>query len=217
MSSPVFKIAVVDDHPLFRKGTMGLVDSFAPECKVIMEAGNGRELLDQIENGLVPDLIISDLTMPVMDGFELAAEIKKKHPQIKILVLSMINREETVIKMLRYGVKGYLSKDIQADELRVAIRAIMDQGFYYTDYLTGRLLNEIKNADNNPAVEISEREHQFLKLVCSDDSYQQIADKMFLSIKTVDGYRASLFEKLKVKSRTGLALYAVKTGIVSLD
>ena len=129
----------------------------------------------------------------------------------------MINREETVIKMLRYGVKGYLSKDIQADELRVAIRAIMDQGFYYTDYLTGRLLNEIKNADNNPAVEISEREHQFLKLVCSDDSYQQIADKMFLSIKTVDGYRASLFEKLKVKSRTGLALYAVKTGIVSLD
>jgi DNA-binding NarL/FixJ family response regulator len=133
----------------------------------------------------------------------------------------MVEKEETIVRMLKLGVKGYLSKDVEPHELGEALRSIMNRGFYYTDYLTGKLVMSIQSegvgkqqAGQRP--QMNDREKLFLELACSELTYNEIADKMFLSPKTIDGYRNSLFEKLNVKSRVGLALYAIRHGLVPL-
>lgn len=213
-------IAVVDDHNLFRKGLINLLHSFDGRYAVTIETDSGETLLQHLAEAPLPDLLIMDMNMPKMDGAELAGILRDKYPQLKILVVSMVGKEETIIHMLRLGIKGYLSKDIDPEELHHAIDSILNKGYYYTDFITGKLLDAMQKQQNSPFHEVNstlnDRELQFLQLACSDDTYQQIADKMFLSIKTIDGYRASLFEKLNVKSRSGLVLYGVKSGLVTL-
>lgn len=220
MPPKTIHIAVVDDHNLFRKGLITLILSFDGRYKVSLETDNGQTLLQRLTEGPLPDLLIMDMNMPHMDGTELAQQLQELYPNLKILVVSMISKEETIIRMLRLGIKGYLSKDIDPEELHRAIEAILNQGHYYTDFITGKLLDAMHKPPTSPFHEISgtlnDREIRFLQLACSDDTYQQIADKMFLSIKTIDGYRASLFEKLNVKSRSGLVLYSIKAGLVTL-
>lgn len=212
-------IAVVDDHNLFRKGLINLILSFDARYAISIETDRGETLLQRMANEPLPDLLIMDMNMPQMDGAELTAILRERYPELKILVVSMISKEETIIRMLRLGIKGYLSKDINPDELHHAIESILNKGFYYTDFITGKLLDAMHKTQS-PFHEtnhsLNDRELQFLQLACSDDTYQQIADKMFLSIKTIDGYRASLFEKLNVKSRSGLVLYGIKSGLVPL-
>jgi len=216
-------IAVVDDHALFRKGLINLIQSFDGNYSICVEAENGNDLLQKLDKAEhAPHMVIMDMNMPQMDGFELGKRLKTQYPDLHVLVVSMIHKEESIIRMLRIGVKGYLSKDIDPDELHTAIQSVMNKGYYYTDFITGKLLDNISKTDKHPRalepeVVLNDRELQFLQLACSEDTYQQIADKMFLSIKTIDGYRASLFEKLNVKSRSGLVLFGVKAGLVSLE
>ncbi len=215
-------IAVVDDHSLFRKGLIHLIRSFDARYHIGFEAGSGEDILQQLKaSPAAPDLLIMDMNMPHMDGFELAEALKTAHPDLKMLVVSMINREEAVIRMLRTGVKGYLSKDIEPAELHRAMESVLNKGYYYTDFITGKLIDAIHRNDRPELYPVSQtlsdRELHFLQLACSEDTYQQIADKMFLSIKTIDGYRASLFEKLNVKSRSGLVLYGVRSGLVKFE
>ena len=133
----------------------------------------------------------------------------------------MIEKEETIVRMLKLGVKGYLCKDVEPKELGEALNAIMNKGFYYTDFITGKLVHSLQHVQDDTEMSsalnlMNEREKDFLQLACSEYTYNEIAAKMFLSPKTIDGYRNALFEKLQVKSRVGMALYAVKHGLVKL-
>ncbi len=217
----ILKLGIVDDHRLFRKGLITLIELAHPKCEILFEADNGLDLQRKLIKKNLPEIIIMDVNMPGMDGFASAQWLKENYPDIKVLVVSMVEKEETIVRMLKLGVKGYLSKDVEPQELGEALRSIMNRGFYYTDYLTGKLVMSIQSEgvgkqklDKLP--QMNEREKLFLELACSELTYNEIADKMFLSPKTIDGYRNSLFEKLNVKSRVGLALYAVRHGLVPL-
>lgn len=219
MSGPI-KLALVDDHVLFRKGLASLIESFVSDAVIIFEADNGLEMQKRIDTANLPDIILMDVNMPGLNGFESVKWLNQHFPQIKILVVSMIEKEEVITGMLKLGVKGYLCKDVEPKELGEALRAIHQKGFYYTDFITGKLVLSIqRNEIGVPRlnqIEISDQEMKFLQLACSELTYNEIADRMFLSPKTIDGYRGSLFEKFGVKSRVGMALYALKQGLVNL-
>ncbi|MCJ8290876.1 MAG: response regulator transcription factor [Crocinitomicaceae bacterium] len=218
----MIQIAIVDDHKLFRAGLINLVLSLGDEFQIQLQANHGQELLDILEkiktdpNKSLPNLIILDVDMPIMDGFETAEHLKTLYPEIKILVLTMLQDETTLIRMLKLGIKGYLGKDVEPAELKNALLEIHNKGFHYTDAFTGRLIAVLQSdGENDPTVSLmNDRELTFLKHCCSEMTYKEIAALMFLSPKTIDGYRASLFEKLEAKSRVGLVLYAIKNGIV---
>jgi DNA-binding NarL/FixJ family response regulator len=163
-----------------------------------------------------------DVSMPKMDGFASVEWLKEKYPAVKVLVVSMIEKEETIVKMLKLGVKGYVCKDVEPKELGEALEAVNNKGYYYTDFITGKLVHSLQNGNAEKQKEleinpINNQEKQFLELACSELTYAEIADKMCLSPKTIDGYRNSLFEKLKVKSRVGLVLFAIKNRMVNWD
>ena len=214
------KLALADDHTLFRKGLISLIEMISDEYIILFEAENGLDLQKKISKENLPDIILMDIHMPGMDGFETVRWMTKYYPFVKILIISMIEKEETIVKMLRLGVKGYLCKDVEPKELAEALTSILDKGYYYTDFVTGKLVHSIqypndKNVDSGIKL-MNDREKEFLKLACTEMTYNEIASKMFLSPKTIDGYRNSLFEKLNIKSRVGLAMYAVKNGFIEI-
>jgi DNA-binding NarL/FixJ family response regulator len=213
------KIVLVDDHILLRKGLADLVKSLGYE--ILFEADNGKIFSEQLDPANLPDLVLLDINMPKMDGYETALWLKKNYPQIKVLTLSMYDDENAVIRMLKNGARGYILKDSEPEELKAAIEAILNKGFYYSEMVTGRLMHTISNFDeeNTSArqlLHLSEREIEFLKLACTELTYKEIAEHMFLSPRTVDGYRDTLFQKLGVKTRTGLVIYAIKNGIFKI-
>ena len=221
MDTPNLDLALVDDHKLFRKGLLGLLEVIDHPVNIIFEADNGLDMQKKIKADNLPEIILMDINMPHMNGFESVTWLNKNYPQIKVLVVSMVESEESIMKMLKLGVKGYLSKDVEPAELRNALMAIINKGFYYTDYITGKLLHTLQNEDaNQPDMTIinslNEKEKRFVQLACSDNTYVEIAAQMFVSPKTVDNYRESVFEKFNIKSRVALALYAVKHGIIKL-
>lgn len=213
-------IALVDDHNLFRKGLVKLINMGDTQHKynILFEAENGNDLKEKMTEPPFPDIILMDITMPDMDGFETVEWLQRTHPSIKVLVISMLETEMAILRMLRLGVKGYLSKDIEVEDMHRALEAIVNNGYYYSEVAT-EILNYKLNGTgktSHVSVNFSENEREFLKLATTEMTYQQIADKMHLSPKTIDGYREELFKRLKVKTRVTLALYAVKHGIVQL-
>ena len=216
---PSIKVALVDDHQLFRKGIAELINSFSTYF-VLFEANNGLELQKVIHPSNLPDIIIMDVNMPGMDGFETMQWLTDYYPDIPVLALSMIDGENTILRMLKLGVKGYLVKDAHPNELREAMDALMQKGFFYSDLVTGRLIHSLNNEKDNPdqfkLSKLTGKEINFLSLCCSELSYKEIADKMYISPRTADGYRDKLFEKLDVKTRVGLVLFAVKNRVVDI-
>ena len=214
------KIVLVDDHVLLRKGLADLVRNLGYE--VLYEANNGKEFCEKLKsNNDHPQLVLLDINMPQMDGYETSLWLKKNHPDIKILALSMHDDENAVIRMLKNGARGYILKDTEPSELKMAIDAILQKGFYYSEMVTGRLIHSISGIDDEnhssqQILHLTEREIEFLKLACTEMTYKEIADKMYLSPRTVDGYRDTLFQKLDIKTRTGLVIYAIKNGIVQV-
>lgn len=208
------KIAIVDDHELMAKALSGLVQKFE-NYDVIYEAFSGPEMIQRIKHE-IPDVVLLDVSMPEMDGYEVAKWLKDNHPQIKILALSMNNKEEAIVKMLRNGAKGYLLKGCKPQELKQGLDSIVEKGFYYTEYLTSQLIKNL-NPEHvlDPVAElgINDRELYFVRLSCSDLTYAEIADKMCVSPRTVDGYRESVFVKMNVKSRVGMVLEAIRMGM----
>ena len=210
-------IALVDDHRLFRKGLLGLIEMVDDNVDVLFEADNGLDMQKKLNAENLPDIILMDINMPEMDGFESVTWLNKHYPAVKVLVVSMVENEESIIRMLKLKVKGYLSKDVEPAELAAALKAIMSKGFYYTDFITGKLVHTLQNEYEKESLAVlNEKEKKFIQLACSELTYNDIAGEMFVSPKTIDGYRNQLFEKLSVKSRVGLALYAVKHGLVKL-
>ncbi|WP_236849104.1 response regulator [Chryseolinea soli] len=199
---------------------ISLIEMACENCAILFEADNGFDLQKKIDKKNLPDIVLMDVNMSGMDGFASVRWLKENYPDIKVLVVSMIEKEETIIQMLKLGVKGYLCKDVEPEELREALKAIAHKGFYYTDFITGKLVHslQIDGQDKRRDSDLmNEQEKKFLQFACSEMTYHEIADKMFLSPKTIDGYRNSLFEKLNVKSRVGLVMYAVRNRIVKLD
>lgn len=209
-------IALADDHAMLRKGVAEMLSKFE-NMKVVAEAGNGKELLAQLEKiDPMPDVCIVDINMPEMNGYDTANAIKKNYPKMRILALSMYDTELNIIKMLRNGANGYLLKDADPEELRHAINAVYTNGFYYSDIVTGRMLNILHDPDGKTNVDLNAKELQFLKFCSTELTYKEIADEMNLSARTIDGYRETLFRKLNITTRTGLAMYAIKAGIVHM-
>ena len=210
-----YKIVIVDDHLLFSNSLKKLIDGFA-DFEVVKQMCNGKEFVDYISTeSNPPDLILLDVKMPVMDGKSTMEWISNHHPTLKVLVLSMDDDETTIIYMLRKGANGYILKDIDPIKFKEAIENVIHKGFYHTERVSSVLLNEINKPPESEA-QFNNRELVFLDMVCSDKTYKEIASEMFLSPKTIDGYRATLFKKLNVKSRVGLALYAIKNGLVKI-
>ncbi len=212
------KIIVVDDHNLFRRGIIQLVESLDPKFKVVNEASNGEALLTQLKSNDAIDIVILDINMPKLDGYKTAEVLKTDYPNIKVLILTMNDDELSLVKMLKRNVQGYINKDIEPAELNTALNELIDKGHYYNDEMTKHLINAITSPEGHAknGNVLSEQELKFIQLASSEDTYKEIADTMCLSPKTIDGYRASVFEKLELKSRVGLAMYAIKSGLVEL-
>jgi len=215
--SEVKTVAIVDDHTMFRKGLAVLINLF-PGYKVQTDVSNGREFIDQIEGQPLPDIVLLDIHMPVMDGYSTAAWIRDNHPGIRVLALSTMDADTTIIKMIQQGARGYILKDADPKELQIAFEEILAKGYYYNEMLTRKVIQSIHQAPNDSPgfPKLTERESEFLKLACSEKNYQQIANEMFVSERTVDGYRESLFKKFNVSNRVGLVIYAIKNQLVSL-
>lgn len=209
-------VAIADDHGLLRTALARLVNTFE-DYTVLFEASNGKELKAIVLKHIIPDIVMLDVNMPEMDGYETAQWLNKNYPQIKILALSMLSDEKTIIKMFRLGAKGYLLKNTDPDELKKALNTLIDKNYYLSDYVSEKLVKGL-NTDTKDEKEIilNEKEREFLRWTCTELSYKDIAGNMFLSPRTIDDYRASLFAKLKVHSRVGLVMYAIRNGIAEL-
>ena len=216
--STAIKVAMADDHVLLRDALAGLINNFE-NCRVVTSANNGEELVNAIKAGHLPDVVILDLNMPVMNGFDTALYLQKHHPEIKILMLTMYDSEIALIRLLQSGVKGFLKKDIHPNELKFAIHQVMDSGFYCSQNTTGRLAGLFrKGNDNELALQksiLNDTEVEFLKLSCTELTYKEIANDMNLNPRSIDNLRDNLFSKLDVKSRIGLAMYSIKHGLVN--
>jgi DNA-binding NarL/FixJ family response regulator len=214
-------VVLVDDHVLLRNGLARLINSFG-QYEILFEAGGGKDLIRQLKNSRRPDIVLLDINMPEMDGYETACWLKRYYPEIRVLALSMYDTDSAIVRMLKNGAKGYILKDIEPAELKLALESVIEKGFYYSDLVTGKLIHTIGHLDEpehrvHHLLALNERELEFMKLVCTEWTYKEIADRMYLSPRTIDGYRDALFEKLNVKTRVGLAMYAVRNGIVNLD
>ncbi|SEM65393.1 DNA-binding response regulator, NarL/FixJ family, contains REC and HTH domains [Mucilaginibacter gossypiicola] len=206
-------IGIADDQQLFLKSLSNLISSFN-DFEVVIEALNGEELLKDI--GILktlPDIILIDVQMPVMDGPTAVAKIAAGYPSIKTVALSMKEDDHSILRMLRAGCSAYLLKDLHPKELERALLEVRETGYYNSDTLSVHYRRLLRKQDSNE-ITLTDREKAFLKLACSDFTYKEIASKMFLSEKTIDGYREALFVKLNVKSRTGMALEAIRQNLV---
>lgn len=216
MQEPI-KVALADDHILLRDALASLINTFN-NCRVIFTASNGQETVDKIKNNQIPDVLILDLNMPLLDGYETSSWLQKNYPNIHVLMLTMYDTDLTLIRLLQAGVKGFLKKDIHPDELRYAIRSVMESGYYYSYNVTGKLVNMFRGAPEEMPLKknlLNEQELQFLKLSCTELTYKEISGEMGLSPRSVDALRDALFSRLEVKSRVGLAMFAIRHGLVS--
>ena len=211
------QVAVADDHSLLRNALARLINGFSG-YNVMLEADNGRDLIEKISKSTLPDIVLLDISMPEMDGFKTTQWLHKKYPQIKVLALSMLSDERSIIKIFRVGAKGYLLKNTDPEELKTALDSVMNKNVYLSEYVSGKLVSGLHNdlEVELQGVVLNEKEKEFLRWSCSELSYKDIAAKMFVSPRTVDDYRQSLFYKLKVHSRVGLVMYAIKNGIFEI-
>ena len=216
VTNPI-KVALADDHVMIRKAMVAMVEGFGG-YQVVIQASNGKDLLDMLSEGFMPDMLLLDIQMPQMDGIETAQQVTALYPGIKMIALSMMDNEKAIIGMIKNGVRGYILKDSEPDQLKIAMQDVWHKGFHYSELVTGRLVHRLQNGDSSLGSlndeKLSEREIEFLKLSSTELTYKEIANRIYVSPRTVDGYRENLFDKLGVKSRVGLAMYAVRAGLV---
>ena len=209
-------IGLVDDHQLFLKSLTLLLNSF-PGFAVTVEACHGKDLQEKLKIApALPHIMLIDVEMPVMNGVETAKWLHRAHPTIKLVALSMNDKEQTVIDMIKAGCCSYLLKDIHPDELEIALKEIYTKNYYNSGLKDANLMQLLLSNQTETAFHISDHEREFLQHATSDLTYKQIADAMNLSGRTVDGYRQSLFTKLHAQSRTGMVLEAIRRGLVKV-
>lgn len=214
------RIAITDDYKIYRDGLkLGLTQT--ENMQVVLEASNGEELLNALEILLV-DVILLDIKMPKMDGIEATKHIRKKYPQIKVLIISMYEDEDYVLRLMEAGANGYLLKNAEPEEICLAIEAVTNNDYYFNDLVNKAFLKRIVHNKKikpkfNGDEELTERDVQVLRLICEEKTAVEIGKEIFLSARSVEGIKARLMEKIGVKNTAGLIMYAVKKGLVADD
>jgi len=213
------KLAIADDHKIFRNGLKATLEDCA-DFDLVIEASNGKQLLGMLTD-IKPDVILMDIKMPEMDGIQTTTAIKQKYKDVKVLALSMFNEDKYIVDMMKAGASGYLLKNAEPEEIIEAISTVFYKDYYFNEHLSITLIKQLagNNSSNNPSqslADFNEREIEVLRLVCQECSNQEIADKICLSVRTVEGYRARLFEKTRSKNLVGLVIFAIKTGIINV-
>lgn len=206
-------IAIVDDHILIANALSSIIADFNQfAVKYVCE--NGMDFQEKIKNNILPDIVLLDISMPIMDGFETAKWLKDNHPNILVMALSMQDDDQSLIKMIKQGAKGYMLKNVHPTELEVALINLVEKGYFFPEWATSKVFTSLSKNTNETIskIELTDREREFLKYSTTEMNYREISEKMFCSPRTVENYRDSLFEKLELKSRVGLAVYALKNG-----
>jgi DNA-binding NarL/FixJ family response regulator len=214
----IIKYAIAEDHKIFRQG-LKLALSEDHKLKCIGEAGDGQELLQLLEKQ-APDVVLIDIKMPGMGGIEAMEVVKHKYPHIKILILTMFDDEHFIIHLMEAGANGYLLKNAEPDEIKLAIHTVYENEYYFNDLVSTTMLKKIMNRTKVPArfnatVKLNDKEAEVLRLICQERTAAEIAKEIFLSPRTVEGIRATLLEKTGARNTAGLVLYAIKNGIYS--
>lgn len=219
--SKVINIALVDDHVLIRKSLAEMLQQRGHN--VVLQADNGKQFIETLHTAKLPDVVLMDINMPVMDGYTASQWLRTNHPDIRILALSVYDDENAIIRMLHCGARGYVLKDCEPEELTLAIQVLADSGFYHSELVSSKLMHKLQSGSNginhlpvSVRPQLTEKEKEFLRLNCSEMTYKEIAAVMHISPRTVDGYRDALFEKLEIKSRVGLVLYAIRNKFIDL-
>lgn len=213
-----YSLLLADDHIVLRDGLANLINETG-QFSVCCKADNGKQVVAAFNAGRRPDIVMLDLNMPEMDGYNTAEWIVQHYPDVKILILTMFDSEVAMIRLLQLGVRGFLKKDISPEDLKLALLAVAEGGYYYAHSTTGKLVNFFRRSNFSELTVdkkiLTALEIEMLKLACTEKTYKEIASELNLSPRAIENHREALFEKLDIKSRVGLALYAVKNGIVS--
>ena len=210
------KILVVDDHAIMRDGIHALID-LHDDIEVVGEASDGKEAIEKVRE-LAPDVVIMDIAMPGMDGLEAARRIRKRNPEVKVLVLTQHDHKEYVLSAIKARVAGYLPKRAVSLELVSAIRAVhRGESFLYPSAATALIQDYLRKGEVEPYDYLTEREREILKLIAEGHTSREIANMLFISLKTVQGHRTKIMEKLDIHNRTELIRYAMRKGLVSMD
>lgn len=215
-TTPDIKLLIADDHEIFRDGFKVMLSKY-PDIILVGEAENGKELIE-LANELKPDVVITDIKMPIMDGIEATRKIAEKFPQMGIIGLSMFDEDDLIIDMLEAGAKGYLIKNAGKEQIIEAIKTVYNNDPYYCKTTSNKLTQMIAASRFNPykkttKPEFSKREQEIIGLICQEFSNKEISDKLFLSIRTVEGHRLKILEKMGVKNTVGLVVYAIKNNL----
>ncbi len=213
------KIGLVDDHSLLRDLLATTINQYE-DCRVVLQAKNGMEMISKLAEIPQPDIVIMDLDMDEMDGFAAAEWLFKNRPEIFILILTMYNSAIAMIRLLPWGIRGFLKKSIHPEELIRAIRAIVRTGDFYNSPEAAGIYKYVVPGDPKGlqvSVVLTDSEWKFLQLAGNDISYKEIATEMHVSPKTVENYRDSLFMKFNVKSRPALVAFALRSGLMRLQ
>lgn len=207
-------VYLADDHTLFRKGMIRLLQSF-DFISHIEEAENGEKLIDLVEKK-APDVVLLDIRMPVMDGFDTCSCLKRNFPEVKVVILSMEDGQDTIIDLVERGATGYLSKAAEQEELALAIETVLKKDYFINEYLTLERIGLAKTASPQPQnndSELTQRELEILSLTCDALSMKQIAEKLFIGERTVQSHRRNMMQKLNIKNANGLVAYALTNRI----
>lgn len=215
--SPI-RILLADDHEIFREGFNTLLNK-QTDIELIGEAENGAELV-KLTSQLLPDVILTDIKMPVMDGIEATRNIIAAHPHIYVIALTMFDDDRLIIDMLESGAKGYLLKNAHKNEVFDAIKTVNKGETYFCKHTSAKLVNLIAKSRYNPYkdmdVSFSDKELEIIQLICKEFSNKEIAIHLNLSVRTIEGYRERIQEKMKVRNAAGIVVYAIKYGIYKI-
>jgi DNA-binding NarL/FixJ family response regulator len=209
-----YKVMIVEDHTIFREG-MKRVISEMQDMELVGEAENGAVFL-QLLKKTVPDIVLMDIQMPVMDGIEATEKALKLFPSLKILVLSMFGEEEYVYSMVDRGVSGFILKTAGLMDFERAMKKVLEGQQYYSEEIMGILVKKFRSYDSPDKLVLSEKETEVLRLLCKGLSNAEISDKLFISVRTVEGYRNKLLQKTGSSNVLNLVIFAVKNKLVTL-
>jgi len=212
----IIRIAIADDHQLIRAG-IAMILKENPKFLVVQQAANGQELIDAI-NKTKPDVVLLDLEMPVLSGKETLIAIRNSHPDIRVLILTMHNNQAFILQMMELGANGYLIKDTEPEEVIHAINKVMKSEYYFSDQVSIAMLQgisepKLKLKHNLPDHGLTKREIDVLQLICKEKTTSEIGQDLFLSPKTIEGYRKILMDKTDSRNMAGLVLFAIRNGL----
>lgn len=215
----MLRVAITDDHTLFRKSLGMLVNSFT-DMQVVLEAGNGSELLDKLQN-TPADVLLLDLQMPEMDGFETAKRIKERHPDMKVLILTLMSETDIIDRVIKMGVNGYFTKNTPPQELENAIWNLSNDGFYFEDSLStviNKILNDPeKETVTEDPINFTERELEIIKFTAEGFKAREIAEALFISPKTVNNHKQNIQNKYEFESMMTAILYCLNNRLIDVD